>query len=335
MLGQPLAFRGVALIFAISSNRPRTPGDRRRHPMIRSARSATLSLLALFALSSPALAQSCVGSPVAVQILGSNGPALNPNRASASYLLWVGSQARVLVDLGGGSHLRYAQSGAKFADLSLIAVSHLHPDHISDLPSFMWSTRNSRGGPLAIAGPSGNDVAPSFSTFLDRLFDPRTGAFQVLGPIMADAPGNQGVVHLDAREVDVTKTEPTTVFDADGMTVRAFRIPHGNLPALAYRVETRGMSVVFSSDQNGSDPRFVDFARGANVLVMHLATNQPNNPLHAAPAVVGRIAQSAGVKRLIVSHLGQFELDPAIAELKAAYTGPLTIGADLQCTPAQ
>src|SRR5262245_4230352 len=135
-------------------------------------RTTTASLITLLALSSPALAQSCVGSPVAVQVLGSNGPALNRDRASASYLLWIGSQAKVLVDLGGGSHLRYAQSQAKFADLSLLAVSHLHPDHISDLPSFLWSTRNSRGGSLAIAGPSGNDVAPSFSTFLDRLFDP-------------------------------------------------------------------------------------------------------------------------------------------------------------------
>ena len=298
-------------------------------------RPAFLSLVAFAAMATPALAQSCTGSPVAVQILGSNGPALNRDRASASYLLWVDGQAKVLVDLGGGSHLRYAQSQARFADLSLLAVSHLHPDHISDLPSFLWSTRNSRGGPLAIAGPSGNDVAPGFSTFLERLFDPKSGAFQVLGPVMAGPPGNQGVIRLDVREVDVTKTEPTTVFEDATMTVSAFRIPHGNLPALAYRVQTRGMSVVFSSDQNGTDPRFVDFAKGANVLIMHFATNQPDNPLHAAPAVVGRVAQSAGVGRLILSHLGAFDLDPAIAELKAVYTGPLTVAADLQCTPVQ
>jgi len=298
-------------------------------------RSATASVLALLAVSSPALAQGCVGSPVAVQVLGSNGPALNSERASASYLLWIGPQAKMLVDLGGGSHLRYAQSKAKFADLSLVAVSHLHPDHISDLPSFLWSTRNSRGGSLAIAGPSGNDVAPGFSVFLDRLFDPKTGAFQVLGPIMKAPPGESGVIHLDVREIDVRKTEPSPVFDSDGMTVSAFHIPHGNLPALAYRVQTRGVSVVFSSDQNGTDPKFVDFAKGANVLIMHLATNMEGNPLHASPAVVGRIAQAAGVGRLIVSHLGPFDLDPAIAELKASYKGPLTIGADLQCTPVQ
>jgi len=42
-----------------------------------------------------------------------------------------------------------------------------------------------------------------------------------------------------------------------------------------------------------------------------------------------------GVGRLIVSHIGQFDLDAAIAELKKFYTGPLTIGADLQCTSVQ
>lgn len=60
-----------------------------------------------------------------------------------------------------------------------------------------------------------------------------------------------------------------------------------------------------------------------------------NSPLHASPAVVGKVAQSAGVGRLIVSHLGQFDLNAAVAELKKSYTGPLTIGADLQCTPVQ
>src|SRR5687767_3893548 len=298
-------------------------------------RSAVLSALLAAVMSSSALAQGCVGSPVSVQVLGSNGPSLNGNRASASYLLWIGSQAKVLVDMGGGAHLRFAQSQAKFTDLALIGVSHLHPDHISDLPALLWSSRQSRSDTLRIAGPSGNDIAPSFSTFLDRLFDPKAGAFQVLGPVLSAPPSNPPVVRLDVGVIDVTKPEPTTVFAAEGMSVTALGIPHGNLPTLAYRVQSRGVSAVFSSDQNGTNPNFVEFAKGANVLIMHLATNVANNPLHASPAVVGRIAQGAGVGRLIVSHLGQFDLEPAIAELKQSYTGPLTIGADLQCTPVQ
>jgi ribonuclease BN (tRNA processing enzyme) len=59
------------------------------------------------------------------------------------------------------------------------------------------------------------------------------------------------------------------------------------------------------------------------------------SPLHASPAVVGRVAQDAGVGHLIVSHISQFDLDTAIAELKKFYTGLLTIGSDLQCTQVQ
>lgn len=67
------------------------------------------------------------------------------------------------------------------------------------------------------------------------------------------------------------KAEPSTVFDVSGLTVTALGIPHGNIPTLAYRVQTRDASVVFSSDQTGTNPRFVEFAKGASVLVIHLA----------------------------------------------------------------
>jgi ribonuclease BN (tRNA processing enzyme) len=136
--------------------------------------------------------------------------------------------------------------------------------------------------------------------------------------------------------VDVTKSEPSAVFDRDGIKVTAFGIPHGNVPALAYRVQTQGVSVVFSTDQNGTNPKFPEFAKGANVLIMHMAIAAgATSPLHASPAVVGRVAQSAGVGRLIVSHIGQYDLDAAVAELKTSYAGPLTVGADLQCTPVR
>jgi ribonuclease BN (tRNA processing enzyme) len=306
-------------------------------------RSIVIGLLAVISFPASASAQNCEPASVAVQILGSGGPRVNPFRSSTSYLLWVGDQARVLVDMGGGALGRFGQTQAKVSDLSLLAVSHLHPDHISDLPAFLWQSHLARKEPLPIVGPSGNDAAPDFSTFLRRLFDENDGAFPVLGATLGgkrrDIPSGPlstgGSVRLDVGVIDVTKAEPSTAFDRDGLTVTAQGIPHGNMPTLAYRVKVRDVSVVFSSDQMGTDPKFVDFAKGANVLIMHmaLAAGVKNNPLHAAPDVVGRLAQEAGVGRLIISHIGIFDLDAALAEVKKAYTGPLTVGADLQCTP--
>src|SRR5262249_25429495 len=158
-----------------------------------------------------------------------------------------------LVDMGGGALAHFAQAQAKIADLSLLAVSHLHPDHISDLPALLWQSHETRKEPLPIVGPSGNDAAPDFATFLQRLFDEKNGAFPVLGATFGgkrrDVPDGPlsvgGSVRLDVGVVDVTKPEPSTVFDRDGLTVTAIGIPHGNMPTLAYRVKVRDVSIVF------------------------------------------------------------------------------------------
>jgi ribonuclease BN (tRNA processing enzyme) len=180
-------------------------------------RSTILCLLAALSIPSGASAQSCAGTPVAVQILGSGGPAVNANRASASYVLWVGDAAKLLVDMGGGTYIRFGQSQAKLADLAMLAISHLHPDHVSDLPALLWLSHQLRKDPLPIVGPSGNEVAPAFPTFLSRLFDEKNGAFQVLGHTVGATQGNG--VPLEVSVVDVKKAEPSTVFDRDGFTV--------------------------------------------------------------------------------------------------------------------
>ena len=292
---------------------------------------ALFAVIALLFTASTALAQSCTGNPVAVQVLGSGAPGFVRDRANTSYLLWVGNQAKILLDAGGGAYVRFGQAGAKFSDLSMILVSHLHPDHVSDLPGVLWSGRMTRNDTLPIIGPSGDEAAPSFSDFLQRLFDPRTGAFEVLASVMPNATGPG--VKLQPSVIDVTRPEPVAVFDRGGMKVTALGIPHGNLPTLAYRVETQGKSIVFSSDQNGTNSHFLDFAKGANLLILHLAIGVgAKNPNQALPLVVGQMAQSVRPGRLILSHIANFDLDAAVADVKRNYTGPLTVGADLQCT---
>jgi ribonuclease BN (tRNA processing enzyme) len=75
----------------------------------------------------------------------------------------------MLVDMGGGAFVRFGQSQARLGDLSLIAISRLHPDHVSDLPALLWLSHEVRREPLRIVGPSGNEQAPSFPTFLPPL----------------------------------------------------------------------------------------------------------------------------------------------------------------------
>src|SRR5450755_951438 len=192
-----------------------------------------IGLLGLISLNgSSATAQSCSASPVAVQILGSGGPRINPLRASSSYLLWIDGRARVLVDMGGGAHHRFGQSLAKLEDLWMVGISHLHPDHVADLPAFLWLSHEVRKEPLVIFGPSGNDAAPDFSTFISRLFDEKTGAFPVLGSTLGGSFGGGGVrpdigtvvpggVRLHVSVIDVAKADPSMVLQREHTTVTA------------------------------------------------------------------------------------------------------------------
>lgn len=153
------------------------------------------------------------------------------------------------------------------------------------------------------------------------------------------ASGRLGVP-LEVAVIDAANREPSTVFRRQDVTVTAIGVPHKccpapDIPALAYRVQTQNKTIVFGGDKNGSDPRFVEFARGASVLIMHLTIPGPESDTgHASPSVVGQIARDAHVGRLVLGHIGRFDpLEPAIAEVRKYYAGPLTVGADLQCTP--
>jgi ribonuclease BN (tRNA processing enzyme) len=83
---------------------------------------------------------------------------INRLRASTSYLLRIDAQAKILVDMGGGAFLRFGQAEARLSDLSLVAISHSHPAHVSDLPALLWLSNFARKEPLPIVGPSGNDL---------------------------------------------------------------------------------------------------------------------------------------------------------------------------------
>jgi len=97
------------------------------------------SILSMYA-TPQATAQSCGASGLAVQILGSGGPEMQDKRASTSYLIWDHGKARVILDAGGGSALRFGESGAKMSQVDVFLFSHFHVDHSGDFPALIFSS---------------------------------------------------------------------------------------------------------------------------------------------------------------------------------------------------
>jgi ribonuclease BN (tRNA processing enzyme) len=277
---------------------------------------------------------------LAVQVLGSGGPELQDKRASTSYLIWENGRARVIVDAGGGSALRFGESGAKMSDVDVFLFSHFHVDHSSDFPALIFSSWfGDRKIPLPIFGPSGNDIMPSTTEFVHDLFSEPHGAWRYLSEMVE--PNPEGTYELQPHSV-APSSAPVLVFRNADMAVYAVSVVHGRFPALAWRLEIGGKRIVFSGDTNGDGEGLTQLASNADIFVAHNAVPEGatglERRLHMPPSVIGTTAANAHVKQLVLSHrmlrtLGKE--DETQTEIKRRFAGPVQFANDLDCFPVK
>jgi len=278
---------------------------------------------------------SCQSIPVGLQVLGSGGPELDDQRASSGYLVWHNGKAQVLIDLGPGSLLRYEQSGARFEDLEVILLTHLHVDHSGDLPALLkGSYFTTRTTELPLYGPTGNARFPATREFVQELFGSQGGAFRYLGDYLT----GEESFRLSAHDVNASGTQPVTVLNDKRFRLTAIPVHHGPVPALAWRVDLAGRSVVISGDMNGDLHTLEVLAKGADLLVADHAIPEGATgvarALHMPPSVIGKIAAATKVKHLLLSHrmnrtLGREQ--ESLQFVRQHYRGPVDFANDGQC----
>ncbi len=174
---------------------------------------------------------------------------------------------------------------------------------------------------------------PGLNGFLTSLFDGEAGAYAYLSSFL---DGTSGTPMLTRREVG--RGEPVIVYMSDDLIIDAMRVPHGIVPAVAFRVRAGDQTIVFASDQNGSDPAFADFAADASILVMHMVVPEGiegvARRLHAPPSVIGDIAAAASPDTLVLSHFmarSLRDLDSNVALVRERYDGRVVLAEDLMC----
>lgn len=297
---------------------------------------ACLLCFAQGAVSAERAAECPPARGVALQVLGSGGPVADDGRASSSYLVWIDGHARVLIDAGGGSFLRFGEAGAQFPDLDIIALSHYHTDHSAELPALLKSGYFSRRErPLAVSGPAAGGPFPGLEGFMSGLLDGQSGSFGYLAGYL---DGSDGLPRLRRLEVAVPHGRTQPVIDNGRIAITAAAVPHGIVPTVAYRVEAGGKALVFASDQNGSDASFAQFAAAADLLVMHMAipesAGSAARALHATPERIGQIADQAGAQSLVLSHFmarSLSNIQQNLAAVRRSYAGRVLQAEDLAC----
>ena len=276
------------------------------------------------------------GEGVSVQVLGSGGPIADDGRASSAYLVWVDGVSKVLIDAGGGAFLRFGEARASFRDLDFVGLSHFHTDHSADFPALLKSGNFSgRKRPLYVAGPDADGRFPGLEPWLDRMLGDESGAYAYLAGFL---DGTAGLPLLVSREV--SGEQASVVYKSDRLSVEAMHVPHGIVPAVAFKVRVGAETLVFASDQNGSKAAFVDFAKDASLLVMHLVIPEGASGvarrLHAPPSVIGMIAEKARARKLVLSHFmarSLADLEANVEFVDSNYGGEIVFAEDLACIP--
>lgn len=244
------------------------------------------------------LVSSMFAKDISIQILGSGGPEFS-KRASSSYLIWIDGKAKILVDVGGGSFLRFSQSSAKLKDLDFIAITHLHIDHSADLPQFMKAGYfTDRTRMLPILGTIGSGDFPNIKTYLKRLFG-NSGAYAYMRDILTSQSDS---FQIKAIMLD----QGVNVMQFGDIKVSTVGVHHGIMPALAYTFEVYGKKIVFSGDTSANTSNLISLAKNADYLIVSHAVAQNAGRyakhLHMTPKRIGEVAKKANVKNLILSH---------------------------------
>ena len=232
-------------------------------------------------------------------LLGTAGAPLPvAGRAGISSALIVDDRVFV-IDCGRGSPSGFAGAGLGFSHLEAVFLTHLHADHIGDLPGMLlygWGVRVGAHGPLApirVYGPARPDMVPAGDAVFHRETTihpglPAPGTTDLVENILAGYAYHLNVMPLDARMPDAgalvrgidipvpDRTKgmpqvPVAVFDDGVIHVTAVAVTHGRaIPALGYRFDTADGSVVFSGDTTVNDD-LIALAQGADILVHQVA----------------------------------------------------------------
>ena len=249
-------------------------------------------------------------------VCGSASPLGNDNNRAQACIAVLTPDHFFLIDVGARSPLRIAQAQLPVDRLTGVLVTHFHSDHIAGIPDVnLASWVRGRDSELAVFGPPGvEEVVTGFNTAyrLDRGYRTAHHGAELLPP---------DVGKMRARPF----TPGEVVWQDSELTVTSFRVQHPPIePAVGYRIDYKGRSVVVSGDTNPSVELF-EIAEGADLLFHDAlsrtlldpmintaeAANVPVLPqimrdvidYHADASLLPREAEKAGIRQLVFYHM--------------------------------
>jgi ribonuclease Z len=246
--------------------------------------------------------------------LGSSGAVPSESRDTTAVVVRAGDTT-CLVDVGGSPVQKLRRVGIDPVRLSAVLVTHTHPDHVYGLPALVQCL-------LILGRPAPLPVycRVEHADLVRRLLD-------LFGL------SNEG---LSVPVVPVEPREGVRVLETPDLVLTASPNAHGRMPNLAVRADAAGRSLVYSSDTRPC-VEVATLARGATVLIHEATFSRPDpSQWHSTAREAGRVARTAGVRRLYLAHVGYTvhgALRAHVAAARAGFGGAVAMAEELRWYP--
>jgi ribonuclease BN (tRNA processing enzyme) len=216
-------------------------------------------------------------------ILGSGTATPSLHRNSSGLFIQT-PDLKIIVDMGAGTLRRMCEAGIDYREIDVIALTHFHPDHVTDFISFLFASNYAYGpmrtSPFSVIGPIGLE---QFYARLVELF----GKWIV--------PSQDRLI---MKEMSVTSLDS---FEIGGVIIKSAPAAHSS-PALSYRIEVDSTALTISGDTDVSE-NLVRLAQGSHTLICECSMPDAMKVVgHMTPSEAGAVASQASVTRLILTH---------------------------------
>lgn len=244
-----------------------------------------------------------------LHILGSSSAVPRPGRANSGYLLQTASSA-VAVDFGSGVFSRLREC-MEPANLTAIAISHMHADHFFDLVPLRYALKyeSPRKQALPVYLPPGGT----------RVLREVTHPFNDGGDFF------DGILNL--REYD-----PEEAVQLGGWSVTFAKTTH-YIAAYAMRFERNGKPLFAFSADTAPCASVQRIAAGADVFLCEAALGasgvERGRRGHLNAAEAGEMAARAGASQLVLTHYGANARPKDLVQAaQRAFAGRVTVADD-------
>lgn len=236
-----------------------------------------------------------------IRVLGCAGGWPSAGRACSGYLVTEGATC-LWLDAGAGT-LAELLCHVSPRDVDALWISHLHPDHCSDLGAVrnLLAYGGARDGrPLPVHGP------PGWPQWFDAA--------------VPDSRATAAVFEMHELQ------DRSTVAIGD-LRLTPFAVRHG-VVTFACRVESDGAVFAYSAD-SGPCPSLTELCRGADLFACESFRSLPDagdSDTVMTPEQAAAIAVDGGARSLLLTHLHPAaDPDQALARARGTFGGPVAV----------